>query len=119
MPASVSKAVLMNLGVYLADNGIRRNIASFAYNFTSPSAKVVNNYMTLNVGEIYTWTSPGSPTAVTLISCSAPLKLDIHLASGTSYTVVSNRVHLVDDDVDSIVIENTGSSIANLVLVQS
>jgi hypothetical protein len=119
MPASVTKAVLMNLGVYLADNGIRRSIASFAYNFTSPSSNVVNNYMTLNPGEVYNWTSPGSSTAVTLISCSGPLKLDINLASGTSYTVTARKVHLLDDDVDSVVIQNTGTAVANLVLVQS
>jgi hypothetical protein len=119
MPASVSKAVLMNLGVYLADNGIRRNIASFSYNFTSPSSNVVNNYMTLNAGQVFTWTSPGSSTAATLVSCSAPLKLDVNLASGTAYTVTAKKVHLVDDDVDSIVFENTGATVVNLVLVQS
>jgi ABC-type uncharacterized transport system YnjBCD ATPase subunit len=115
----VSKAILLNLGVYLADNGIRRSIASFAYNFTSPSSNVVNTYLTLNPGEVFTWVTPSAVTAATLVSCSGPLKLDITLPAAVSYTITANKVHLVDSDVRQVVIKNEGATAVNLVLIQS
>jgi len=119
MPSSVSKAILLNLGAFIAENGIRRSVASFAYNFTSASSNVVNNLMTMNVGEVYTWNSPSASTAVTLISTNYPLQLDITLADGSVYRTMARKVHLVDDDVRQVVIENTGSSIANLAILQA
>lgn len=119
MPSAVSKAILLNLGAFLADNGIRRSIASFAYNFTSASSNVVNNMLTMNVGEVHSWSSPPTTTSVTLISTNQPLQVDITLASGSSYRVLVRKVHLVDDDVRHVVVENTSTSVANLVILQA
>jgi hypothetical protein len=119
MPSAVSKAILLNLGAFLADNGIRRSVASFAYNFTSASSNVINNMLTMNAGDVHSWSSPTATTSVTLISTSQPLQLDITLANGTSYRTMARKVHLVDDDVRQVVVENTGTSIANLVILQA
>ena len=121
MATSVSKAVLVNISAFLADNGIRRSVGTFALNFSSPSSNVVNNYMTLNPGETFAWNSPGLPNSVTLLSTEGPLTCDFNLAGppAASYSITVNKAHLVDTSVASLVITNPGTTAVRFVLIQS
>jgi hypothetical protein len=115
----VSRAVLLNIGAFLADNNVRRNVGAFTYNFTSPTANAVTNYVTVNPGDTFTWNTPMNPSAVTFISCSAPLEASLTLAGGTDYSLTIKSVHLVDSDVRQVVFENTGSVVSKLVILQA
>lgn len=119
MPTSVTKAVLLNLGVFLAENGIRRSLASFACNFSSASSNVVSNQLSMNPDEIYTWASRPGATAMTLLSTNQPLQVDVTLQSGVTYRMTVRKVHLVDDDVRQLVIENTSASVSNVTIIQT
>jgi len=119
MTSAVSKAVLLNVNAFLADNNIRRSVGSFSFNYSSPSTNVVNNYITLNPSEVFTWSSPGSSTAATLIVVSNPIKVDVTFNNGDAYSVVVNKMHFVDGDVAQVVFENTGLVVSSLTLLQS
>lgn len=115
----VSRAVLLNIGAFLADNNVRRNVGAYTYNFTSPTANAVTNYVTLNPGDTFTWTTPMNPSAVTFVSCTAPLKADVTLAEGDPYSLNVKSVHLVDSDVRQMVFENKGNTVSKLTILQA
>lgn len=116
----VSKAVLFNIGAFLADNNIRRNIGAFTANYTSPTASAVTNHVTLNPGDSFTWNAPMDPSAVTFVTCTAPLEASLTVAGvGADYSLTINKMHLTDVDVRQIVFENTGTTVSKLVIIQA
>lgn len=119
---AVTKAVLLNIGAFLADNNIRRSIGAFTYNFTSPTAGVVVNNFTLNPGETLTWNTPMAQSAMTFLSCSENITADFtfSVASATApYQMNVSKVHLVDSDVRQMVVTNPGTSASKLVIIQA
>ena len=119
MPTANTKAILLNLGAFLADNNVRRNVQSLTYNYNSPSANVVQTQLTLNPGETFTWSSPMSPSAVTVISCTSPLNLSVTLRPTGSYAARVNKLHIIDDDVGQLVLTNPSTTtISRLILIQ-
>ncbi len=114
-----SKAVLLNVGAFLADNNVRRNVGAFTYNFPSPTAAVDTRHASINPGEVLSWTSQMNPSAVTFLNCSSPLNVSLNLGDGTSMALVVNKVLVLDSDVRSLVIENTGTAVSKLFLLQA
>jgi hypothetical protein len=119
MPTAITKAILLNLGAFLADNNIRRNVSSLTYNYNSPAGNVVVNQMTVNPGETFTWNSPMSPSAVTVISTTSPLTISVTLRPSGSYATKANKLHIVDDDVGQVVLTNPSTTVpARLIIIQ-
>lgn len=122
MATAPSKSVALNIGAFLVHNNVRRNISSLAYNFSSPTANVITNNLSLNIGDTLTFNTPMSVSSFTLVSSTSPLDVDFTLdasAPTPSYSLSLNRVHLVDSDVRQIVLTNNGSSVANVILIQA
>jgi hypothetical protein len=120
---SATKAVIFNVGCFLADNNIRRNIATLSLNYTSATAGQVNSYLTINPGETQTWTTPSSlnPSAVTLINTTGNLDCSFTFNDGTlSYELVVQKMHLVDRSVSQVVITNPSvSQIVQVLIIQA
>jgi hypothetical protein len=119
-----TKAVLLNLGVFSADNNTRRSLSALAYNFTSPTAAVNRIDLRLLPGELVTWNTPVTSSSFSLISAESPLKVSVTLAPeganpAVSYTLDNVRLHILDKDVRQIVIENTGTTTVPVLIVQS
>lgn len=119
MPA-ITKAVLLNLGVFLAEDGLRRNVGSFAYNFTSPTASVNTNSFTLLPLEVFTWVTPMASSVLTLVSANGPLDLALTLRPAGGYSLTASRLHVCDSDVGQLVITNTSTTLpVQLTIVQA
>jgi hypothetical protein len=118
MPA-VSKAVLLNIGAFLADNNIRRNVGSFTYNYPSQTASVVTHFLTLNPSETTTWVTPMASSALTFLSCNGPLSASVTLRPSGGYDLEVNRLHIVDSDVGQLVLTNPGTSAVNVAIIQA
>lgn len=106
----MSKALLINLGVYLADNNIRRNLATFTFNFTSPTASVSRNDFTLNAGETLTLNTSMAESVFHCIQTNVALNATVNfsLASGiASYNVPIRKLYIIDADARQIVLTNT------------
>jgi hypothetical protein len=112
MPTA-SKAVLLNLGVMLADTNIRRSIGAFTYNFTSPTASVQTNSFTISPGDSIIINTMAAVSAFSMISTNFPLTCSFVFgpSSGISdYALPVSRLHLVDSDVRQIVLQNTSTT---------
>lgn len=120
-----TKAVLVNLGVFLADNNIRRSIGSYSYNFTSPTASVSTVNLTLLPGQSTTWTTPVTTSSCTLVAASGGVNMSFTFAleqgesAPSSYAVQNSKLHFVDKDVRQAVIHNSGTSNVSLTIIQS
>jgi hypothetical protein len=121
MPSPSTKAVLLNLGVFQADSNIRRNLLSLTYNFSSPTASVLQNSFTLLPGESTVINTPMAVSVVTLISTSSALNASIVLAApDPGYSIPISKLHLIDADVRQLTLTNTSSTdSAKVNIVQS
>ncbi len=111
---SATKAVILNVGAFLADNNIRRNVATLSLNYSSATAGQVTSYLTLNPSETQTWVTPSSlnPSAITMINVSGgTLDCTLTFNDGTTgYRLVVQKMHLVDRSVSQIVMTNPSST---------
>lgn len=99
-----NKAVLLNIGVFLADNNVRRNIASFLVNAQSAEAEV--NQRDTNVLPEGTYTYESVPdNSLTVIKTSRPLTAEVNQGS-TSFEIVINSVMILNDAIEGIVFTN-------------
>ena len=119
------KSVLFNLGVFLTDANVRRNLRNYSYNFTSPTASVANMELTLLPGETTTWNTVATESSATLVAASGKLRMSFTFAllpgqaAANSYAVENSSLHFVDDNVRQIVLTNNGTSNVTLSIVQS
>jgi hypothetical protein len=118
MPA-VSKAVLLNVGAFLADNNIRRSVGAFTYNYVSANANVVTNFLTLNPGETITWATPMPQSSVSFLSCNGPVDMSVTLRPSGGYAIQVKKLHIVDSDVSQLVLTNPGASAVNVSIIQA
>lgn len=118
--AAVTKAVLLNIGAFLADNNVRRNVGAFSYNFTSPTANLVTNYLSLNPGDTITWNTPMTSSVFTMLSCNGNLTVSFTFRPSGSYNLTVGKVHIVDSDVGQMVITNpSATAVVNVSLIQA
>lgn len=119
MPA-VSRAMSINLGVFLLENSVRRNVGALSFNYPSNTASVTSFSTTVPAGQTVTWNSNSSSSTCTIIACSQNCDLSINLASpGTSYSLKSVKLHVVDSDVRQIVLTNSGTTDSDIRIFQS
>ncbi len=119
MPSTNLRSVLVNLGVYVADNSVRRNVATFTGNFSSTTSNVSENHTTVNDGGSYTWNSVADPSVITIIVADQPLRVDVTPKTGPGYTLALKRMFLCDSPIESISLFNEGTLPAKLTIIQA
>lgn len=113
MAQILNKAVLLNVGAFVANNNIRRSVASFAANYQSVSGATVDSSSTILPGATYTYT-PISPCAVLTLGTSGIVIADITLAGVTvpvtrtqvTYRQIVTQLLVLDDTVSQVVLTN-------------
>lgn len=112
---AATRAVLLNIAAFFADNNIRRSIATFSANYVTSGSSSNVNYQTVAAGATYTYTPPSLPTSVLVINSSSPLFATINFASVTlngvtrasdSVQAVVNGNLVLDDQVTQVVLSN-------------
>lgn len=126
MPGSVIRSMLVNLGVFAADNNVRRNVVSNSINYTTASGSLDVGYDTLNPGGTKTYSRDEVATA-TVLYVSAPVRVDITYSTATAgtftrpadgHTNIVNQALMLDDAITELVVTNNQSYAVRLNLVQ-
>lgn len=122
---TVSRAVLLNVGVFLADNNIRRSVASFALNYATTDASANVTHVTVQPGSTYTFMPVVTPSSILVVQTSLPLVADVTYDDvavperlSVSVKTLVNRLWVTDDSVTGIVFENFNAEPARLSIVQ-
>jgi hypothetical protein len=120
MATAVSKALLLNIEAFLADNGVRRSVGSFALNYTNPQGTWNQSAFSLNPGETRTINSPSSGVAATVLRVTAPVRVELTLADvanpSAEFSVTKSLV--LDAPVQQMVISNEGLTVSQVILFQ-
>ncbi len=89
-----NKAILLQLGVFLADNNVRRNIANYGVNAQSSDGSVVQtDTNVLPTGGVYTFTALAT-NGLTIIKTTKPLTAEVEQGP-TTYTTEINSIFVV------------------------
>ena len=117
---ATTRALVINLGVFQADNNLRRSIASLSLNYPSPGNAIESVVRDLAPGQSVTFNSSNASTAVTLLRCTKPVSVTYHINVGAGVTVVTSvrSCLLVDDNVGSITVTNPGTDISTINFIQ-
>jgi len=104
-----SKSILVNLGLYVADNNIRRNLATYTYNFSSPTASSSRNDFILGPGDTLTVNTSMAESAFHCINTSSSLSCTVNFSQSSglaSYAVTVRKLMVLDSDVRQFVLTN-------------
>lgn len=114
---TVTRALVINVGVMQANNNTRRSIGAFALNFPSANNTISNVVMDLAPGTSVTFNPTNLSTALTMLRCSSPVSIQYTLnAVGTvrpNPVVVNSLVtsfFMIDDSVGNVIVSNAGLS---------
>lgn len=120
MASNLTRAILMNVGVFLADNNVRRNTGSYTFNYTTQTGNTTKDYVTVPAGGTHTWTTPSgmNPSVLTLIVASSAITASVTLRDANSYTLTISQLHVVDDNVQEVVFNNDSLTPVRLELQQ-
>ncbi len=110
MATSPTKAVLLDLRAYLADNNVRRSIASFSLNYGSTSESVSLQSFVLAPNGVLTITTPMNPSVVTMVFTDTPLTAVLTLRNASTLSFNLNTLFVIDNDITSIVLTSPSSN---------
>lgn len=128
MPIPI-RAVLLNVGVFLADNGIRRSVASLPCNYQTVDASTTQLNVTIPAAGTYTFRPTATPSSILVVQTSLPLLANVTLdpligepfqtgRPAIVYKTAVNKLLVIDDAVDQVVFENLGAESARLSVIQ-
>lgn len=124
MSQILNRALMFNIGVFVANNNIRRSLQAFTHNYQTPDGSVDVKTKTVPAGQSFTYT-PDSGTTVLLIETSAPVQANVTLGAvvtpsrpSVSYLTFIKQCQLIDDVVTSVTFTNPGTTPLQLTLVQ-
>ena len=120
MTTAVSKALLLNIEAFLADNGVRRSVGSFALNYTNPQGSWTQQAFSLNPAESRTIQSPTGGVAATVLRVTSPVRVELTLddVDNPSAEFSVNKSLVLDSPVQQVVISNEGSTVSQVILFQ-
>lgn len=123
---TVTRALQVNLGVFSANNNIRRSLAAFDANYVTANGQINFGTQTINPGSSWAY-SPQVGSSGLVVQCSLPIRADISVGSVTvgtftrpagQFTTVINALHLLDDNVTGVVFYNPQSEPVTVNVVQ-
>lgn len=117
-PTVSSKAMLLDLRIFVADSNIRRSASSFSLNFPAASDVSIQS-MTMAPSSSKTITTSMNPSALVVLRTNTPLTAQVTLRNSTSFTIVISKLFILDQDVESVVLVNASTTVsANITLIQ-
>ncbi len=113
-----TKAVLIHLNAYLAQNNIKRNIGSFVANVQNANDDLVTKSATVLAGAGTYSHAPTAGNLIHILATNVPLTVAVTFAGGGSFTKVMNELMVLDIEIASIVFTNNDvSDNANLTII--
>lgn len=105
-----TKAILFDLRAYLADNNLRRSVASFSVNYGSSAEDLSLNSFLLAVGATRVVTSPMNPCTVTMLRTNQLLNVLLTFRTGSTLSVQVKKLLVLDSDIASLSITNDSAN---------
>lgn len=130
MPSIKNRAVLLNLGVFSADNNIRRNVGTFTHNFQCGENAFFTITRVLEPAETWVLTSQNALSQVTVVECTGQLEANLTLGVVPPVTnnasrsvpvteaVIINQLLVTDDNVQTIEFSNPGVTPVRVTIMQ-
>lgn len=113
-----TRAILINVGVYNADSGVRRNVGQYRTNYLSDSGSFVTNSLTVAATQSLTLDAL-NPAKVTVLRVSAPVTCSFLMRDDvTTLEFAVGQLLLVDFDFKSLTI-TAGSADTSVELHQT
>ena len=121
----ITRALIINMGLFQADNNIRRTAGAYSMNYPLASNGVQRSDNSLDPGGNLTFNNLNLKTTLTMLRCSAPVTVTytlnpVALVRPDPVTVVAtvNALLLLDDNIGTFVVSNTGASPVTINFVQ-
>ena len=112
------RSIVLNLGVFLADNNLRRSVGAFNVNYEANSTDTQIN-RTLQPEDVYEYTLPTEgENKLLFIKTSDELEDEVQIEIASSYAVVIQSLHVVDFPILSVTFTNSGTAPVDLYLIQ-
>lgn len=122
---SITRAMVINVGLFQADNNIRRSVGAYSLNYPSPTNSVNQQVVDLPAGQTIVFNSTNGATALTMLRCTLPVTLQYRLnviavvrPSPVTVNSFAKSFFMVDDDVGSVTITNSGTATTTINFVQ-
>jgi len=121
----MSRAVLLNLSAFLAENNIRRNVATLSANY--PGSASQTTFRELNSGETWTFipsSSVSTYSRILIAHVTGMLSATLVLAPGSELRPVDSmqigitRLLVIDDELAQVVFYNPGATAVSITLIQ-
>ena len=115
-----TKAILFDLRAYVADNNLRRSVASFSINYGSTSEALALSTFVVALATTKVVTSPMNPSVVTMLRTSKPINATITFRNLSTLTIPIKALLVLDSDVASVSITNdvTNTEAAKVTVLQ-
>lgn len=105
-----SKALMLDVRTFVADNNIRRNTSSFSVNYGSTSENVSQSLVVLAPSESKVFQPPMNPTVVTVLRTTSPVTAQITPRNGSTFTVTVSKLLILDADISMMILINSSST---------
>jgi hypothetical protein len=123
---TVSKALLLNVGVFEANLNVRKNRGAYSLNYQNAANNISNAARDVPAGGGFTWQGVSDNPSVTMLRVTGgPVMVNVTLGVVTNVrtvpevlTLVVNQFLVLDDNVQSVTVGNQGSSTVNVAITQ-
>lgn len=114
------RAVALNVGVFVADNNLRRSVGAFTGHYRSDKNYFNQLDIGLDPGGEREFVIPeGFVNTLLFLRSSGPVELEVDLDGVDSYTVTMQEMHLIDFPFVKLTMKNNGSDEVSVYLINT
>jgi hypothetical protein len=114
--ANITKALLLNVGVFEAHNSVRKSKGAYSLNYQNTANNISTVEVDVEGGAGFTFQSPINPSSLTMIRASGgPVLATVVLGvvngvrtAEETISVVISQFFILDDNVQSVTVTNQG-----------
>lgn len=115
-----NRAILVNVGIFGAQQNLRRNLTTISANYQSGSCSQSQGVQTLCAGESWTLKPSSTPNSVVSVSATNPVKATITLSTvagrmASTFDVIIKQTLLLDDSVAEITFKNLNTAVSSTI----
>lgn len=127
MPSTVVRRIATNVAVFVSSNNVRRSVGGAQCSYETTDGSTSQLQVTIQAGDVYTFTPPVLPTSVVFVSVTGPIIADIQSQAVTvgsevlaaqSFSVQIAAQAVLDFPINQIVFRNPTTSAVNLTLIE-
>ena len=122
---AITRALVINVGVFQADNNIRRAAGAYSLNYASPTNSVNRLDADIPAGQSLVFNVGNKDTALTMLRCTSQVAIQYTLKAIVTTRPVAlivnsivNSFFMADDNIGSFTVTNNGLVATTINFVQ-